>query len=144
MRPSVMIGVHAHAEPVRLVETSPPRWGILRRPRPHRRRRPRLRRRARRPAYTSGSHIVIGDGGADTHTLAHELTHVTQQRHGPVPGTSHRSGFDVSDPFDAYEKAAEANAAQITRTPLNQHHLIAAGTSHQHTPAAHPPHPRHG
>ncbi|KAA5756646.1 DUF4157 domain-containing protein, partial [Klebsiella pneumoniae] len=27
-------------------------------------------------AYTSGSDIVIGEGGADRHTLAHELVHV--------------------------------------------------------------------
>lgn len=36
-------------------------------------------------AYTSGSHVVIGDGGADRHTLAHELTHVIQQRKDPSP-----------------------------------------------------------
>ena len=64
-------------------------------------------------AYTSGSHVVIGDGAADKHTLAHELTHVIQQRQGPVAGTDHGSGFKVSDPFDAYEKAAEANAARV-------------------------------
>ncbi|RST21229.1 DUF4157 domain-containing protein, partial [Streptomyces sp. WAC04770] len=38
-------------------------------------------------AYTSGSDIVIGEGGADRHTLAHELVHVIQQRRGPVAGT---------------------------------------------------------
>jgi hypothetical protein len=31
-------------------------------------------------AYTSGSHVVFGDGGVDKHTLAHELTRVIQQR----------------------------------------------------------------
>ncbi|MGW4727001.1 eCIS core domain-containing protein [Streptomyces sp. NPDC004291] len=36
-------------------------------------------------AYTSGSHVVIGDGGDDRHTLAHELTHVVQQRRAPWP-----------------------------------------------------------
>jgi hypothetical protein len=76
-------------------------------------------------AYASGSHIVIGDGGADKHTLAHELTHVIQQRHGPVAGTDHGSGFKVSDPFDLYEQAAEANAARVMRAPLSQHHLAA-------------------
>src|ERR1700754_2725369 len=30
-------------------------------------------------AYTAGSDIVIGTGGADRKTLAHELTHVIQQ-----------------------------------------------------------------
>ena len=89
-------------------------------------------------AYTSGSHVVIGDGGADKHTLAHELTHVIQQRQGPVAGTDHGSGLKVSDPFDAYEQAAEANAARVMRAPLSQHRLTAAGTGEQCTPAVHP------
>ena len=89
-------------------------------------------------AYTAGSHIVIGDSGTDPHTLAHELTHVIQQRTGPVPGTSHGTGFNVSDPFDAYEKAAEANATRVMQTPLSQHRTAAARTSGQQTPALHP------
>ena len=72
-------------------------------------------------AYTSGSHVVIGDGGADKHTLAHELTHVLQQRQGPVAGTGHGSGLKVSDPSDRDERAAEANAARVMRGPLSQH-----------------------
>ncbi|MFJ6804446.1 DUF4157 domain-containing protein [Streptomyces anulatus] len=63
-------------------------------------------------AYTSGSHVVIGDGGADKHTLAHELTHVIQQRQGPVAGTDNGSGLSVSDPSDRFEREAEANAAR--------------------------------
>ncbi len=82
-------------------------------------------------AYTSGSHVVIGDGGADRHTLAHELTHVVQQRQGPVAGTDHGSGFKVSDPFDVFEKAAEANAARVMRAPLSQHRQAPAGTGEQ-------------
>ncbi|MEU9196109.1 eCIS core domain-containing protein [Streptomyces hundungensis] len=61
-------------------------------------------------AYTSGNHVVIGDGGRDKHTLAHELTHVIQQRQGPVAGTDNGSGLRVSDPSDRFERAAEANA----------------------------------
>jgi Domain of unknown function (DUF4157) len=49
-------------------------------------------------AYTSGSHIVIGDGGADSHTLAHELAHVLQQREGAVSGTD-RAAAARSVPF---------------------------------------------
>ncbi|MCK9921977.1 DUF4157 domain-containing protein [Frankia sp. AgPm24] len=64
-------------------------------------------------AYTSGSHIVIGDGGADKHTLAHELTHVIQQRQGPVAGTDNGSGLRVSDPSDWFEREAEANANRV-------------------------------
>ncbi|MFE3525139.1 DUF4157 domain-containing protein [Streptomyces sp. NPDC059161] len=67
-------------------------------------------------AYTSGSHVVIGDGGADKHTLAHELTHVIQQRQGPVSGTDNGSGLSVSDPSDRFEREAEANATRVMRS----------------------------
>ncbi|MEV6439607.1 eCIS core domain-containing protein [Streptomyces anulatus] len=63
-------------------------------------------------AYTSGNNIVIGQNGSDKHTLAHELTHVIQQRQGPVAGTDNGTGLKVSDPTDRYERAAEANARQ--------------------------------
>ncbi|MFF0754232.1 DUF4157 domain-containing protein [Streptomyces sp. NPDC004267] len=63
-------------------------------------------------AYTAGSHVVIGDGGGDKHTLAHELTHVIQQRQGPVAGSDNGSGLKVSDPSDRFEREAEANAVR--------------------------------
>ncbi|MEU8825247.1 DUF4157 domain-containing protein [Streptomyces sp. NPDC048636] len=66
-------------------------------------------------AYTSGSHVVIGEGGGDKHTLAHELTHVIQQRQGPVAGTDNGSGLRVSDPADRFEREAEANATRVMR-----------------------------
>lgn len=69
-------------------------------------------------AYTSGDHVVLGQGGADKHTLAHELTHVIQQRKGPVPGTDTGSGLRVSDPSDHFERAAEANATAALARPL--------------------------
>ncbi|MFI8519347.1 DUF4157 domain-containing protein [Streptomyces sp. NPDC085481] len=68
-------------------------------------------------AYTSGNHVVIGDGGGDRHTLAHELTHVIQQRQGPVAGTDDGSGLRVSDPSDRFERAAEANARRVLSGP---------------------------
>ncbi|MFG2720642.1 DUF4157 domain-containing protein [Streptomyces sp. NPDC048416] len=68
-------------------------------------------------AYTSGSHVVVGDGGADRHTLAHELTHVIQQRQGAVAGSDNGSGLKVSDPADRFERAAEANADRAMSTP---------------------------
>ncbi|MFH8801195.1 DUF4157 domain-containing protein [Streptomyces sp. NPDC017936] len=68
-------------------------------------------------AYTSGSHVVLGDGGADKHTLAHELTHVVQQRQGPVAGTDHGNGLRVSDPSDRFEREAEANAHRVMAGP---------------------------
>ncbi|WP_281292229.1 DUF4157 domain-containing protein [Actinomadura decatromicini] len=36
-------------------------------------------------AYRSSCHVVVGSGGADKHTLAHDLTHVIQQRSGSRP-----------------------------------------------------------
>ncbi|MEV8627804.1 DUF4157 domain-containing protein [Streptomyces sp. NPDC051079] len=68
-------------------------------------------------AYTSGSHVVIGAGGGDKHTLAHELTHVIQQRQGPVAGSDHGDGLRVSDPSDRFEREAEANATRVMRAP---------------------------
>ncbi|WP_158679363.1 DUF4157 domain-containing protein, partial [Streptomyces sp. Tu 6176] len=69
-------------------------------------------------AYTSGSHVVVGEGGADRHTLAHELTHVVQQRQGPVAGTDHGDGLRVSDPSDRFEREAEANAHRVLAAAL--------------------------
>ncbi|MBV7248291.1 DUF4157 domain-containing protein [Streptomyces sp. MW-W600-10] len=68
-------------------------------------------------AYTSGSHVVIGNGGADKHTLAHELTHVIQQRQGQVAGTDNGRGLRVSDPSDRFEREAEANARRVMSGP---------------------------
>lgn len=71
-------------------------------------------------AYTSGSHIVIGEGGGDKHTLAHELTHVIQQRQGPVAGTDHGNGLKVSDPSDRFEREAEANATRVMQRSVDR------------------------
>ncbi|MER7539665.1 DUF4157 domain-containing protein [Streptomyces sp. NPDC097704] len=68
-------------------------------------------------AYTSGNHVVIGAGGGDKHTLAHELTHIIQQRQGPVAGTDNGAGLKVSDPSDRYEREAEANATRVMSGP---------------------------
>ncbi|MFJ9444471.1 DUF4157 domain-containing protein [Kitasatospora sp. NPDC101235] len=64
-------------------------------------------------AYTSGSHVVVGAGGADRHTLAHELVHVIQQRRGAVAGTDNGAGLKVSDPADRFEREAEATARRV-------------------------------
>lgn len=71
-------------------------------------------------AATVGNHIVFRSGEYDPsssrgqHLLAHELTHVVQQRSGPVSGTPQAGGIRVSDPSDSFETAAEANADRIT------------------------------
>jgi Domain of unknown function (DUF4157) len=63
-------------------------------------------------AFTVGSHVVFQrdayDPGSDQgrHVLAHELTHVVQQRSGPVDGTEAPGGIRVSDPSDRYEREA--------------------------------------
>jgi hypothetical protein len=70
-------------------------------------------------AYTAGSHIVIQPelfqpgSRAGLHLLAHELTHVVQQREGPVSGTPIAGGVSVSDPNDAFEQAADRTADQV-------------------------------
>ena len=70
-------------------------------------------------AYTVGSNIVFQRDVYDpaSHagrtTLAHELTHVIQQRSGPVDGTSAAGGIKVSDPGDRFEREASANADRV-------------------------------
>ncbi|WP_406134611.1 DUF4157 domain-containing protein [Streptomyces sp. NBC_01089] len=100
-------------------------------------------------AYTSGSHIVLGEGGSDRHTLAHELTHVVQQRQGPVLGTDNGNGLKVSDPSDRYEVAAEENARRVLsgaapaagqtaqRAPAGDTDTAHTHTVHAHTDTAH-------
>ncbi|MBO4207269.1 eCIS core domain-containing protein [Micromonospora echinofusca] len=74
-------------------------------------------------AYTVGSNIVFQRDSYDPaspvgqHMLAHELTHVVQQRSGPVDGTDHGGGVKVSDPSDRFEREAVANADRLMSTP---------------------------
>ncbi|WP_353652294.1 DUF4157 domain-containing protein [Streptomyces sp. CB03911] len=102
-------------------------------------------------AYTSGTDVVIGRGGADRHTLAHELTHVIQQRSGPVAGTDTGGGLRVSDPSDRFEREAESNATRAlagppaherTRQPDGPGAASGGGTSIQRVPRY--PNPRPG
>lgn len=72
-------------------------------------------------AYTSGTHVVLGDDATDRHTLAHELTHVIQQRQGPVAGADNGQGLRVSDPGDRFEREAETNAARALSTAPPRH-----------------------
>jgi Domain of unknown function (DUF4157) len=82
-------------------------------------------------AWTSGHHVVLGEGGADKHTLAHELTHVMQQRSGPVSGTDRGDGTRISDPSDRFEREAEANARRVMSRGVPSAGG-AAGTDHAH------------
>ncbi|WP_371625602.1 DUF4157 domain-containing protein [Streptomyces sp. NBC_01116] len=87
-------------------------------------------------AYTSGNHVVIGDGGGDKHTLAHELTHVIQQRRGPVAGTDNGAGLSVSDPSDRFEREAEANATRALGRPAPSTAAHAPGSGATPRPAS--------
>ncbi len=74
-------------------------------------------------AYTVGSHIVFQRSAFDpgSHegrtTLAHELTHVVQQRNGPVDGTPAAGGISVSDPSDRFEREAATTAERAMSAP---------------------------
>ncbi|MCX4473532.1 DUF4157 domain-containing protein [Micromonospora sp. NBC_01655] len=74
-------------------------------------------------AYTVGSNIVFQRDSYDPaspggqHMLAHELTHVVQQRSGPVDGTDNGGGVKVSDPSDRFEREAVTNADRLMSTP---------------------------
>ncbi len=72
-------------------------------------------------AYTVGNEVVLGEGqaeGSASHerTLAHELTHVVQQRSGPVDGTPAPGGIAISNPSDRFERAAETTADRVLAT----------------------------
>jgi len=70
-------------------------------------------------AYTVGPNIVFQrdryDPSSDAGriTLAHELTHVIQQRSGPVDGTETPGGIRLSDPSDRFEREAADNAERV-------------------------------
>jgi hypothetical protein len=70
-------------------------------------------------AYTVGNDIVFRSGHFDAasptgqRTIAHELSHVVQQRSGPVDGTEAPGGIRLSDPGDKFERAADASADQV-------------------------------
>lgn len=60
-------------------------------------------------AYATGNHVVLGGGGADLHTVAHEAAHVVQQRAG-----IHLKG-GVGEANDANERHADQVADLVVR-----------------------------
>lgn len=78
-------------------------------------------------AYTVGNNVVFQRDTYDPSspqgrtTLAHELTHVIQQREGPVEGTEAPGGIRVSDPSDRFEREAVANADRVLTDPTPAH-----------------------
>src|SRR6476469_7203245 len=88
-------------------------------------------------AYTVGSNVVFQrdkydpSSAAGKTMLAHELTHVVQQRSGPVAGSDSGGGIKVSDPSDRFEREASANAdrAMSAPAPAATAQLAAAGSA---------------
>ena len=70
-------------------------------------------------AYTVGTDVVFQSGkyapesDSGKRMLAHELTHVVQQRSGPVDGTPAGGGIKISNPADRFEQAAETSADHV-------------------------------
>ncbi len=60
-------------------------------------------------AYATGNHVVLGQGGQDLHTVAHEAAHVVQQRHG----VSLSGGVGTAG--DPYERHADAVADLVVQ-----------------------------
>jgi hypothetical protein len=88
-------------------------------------------------AYTVGSNVVFQRDKYDTSstegrtTLAHELTHVIQQRSGPVDGSPAGGGIQVSDPSDRFEREAAANAERAMSAPAAPAAVSSAGPAVQ-------------
>lgn len=88
-------------------------------------------------AYTVGSNVVFqrdkyDPASAEGKTmLAHELTHVVQQRSGPVDGTAAGGGIKVSDPSDPFEREASANADRVMSAPAPAAQLSPASAAVQ-------------
>lgn len=85
-------------------------------------------------AYTVGNHVVFGPGGyPGRRPMAHELTHVLQQR-AASPGDSEPQQISAS--HGASERAAEATADQLM--PAAVQRQTDAGTPDAGTPDAGP------
>lgn len=86
-------------------------------------------------AYTVGNDIVFQRGAYDPGSsagqtlLAHELTHVVQQRSGPVDATPAAGGVSVSSPSDRFEVEAAANAERVMAQPAPPAPVTAAPAS---------------
>jgi hypothetical protein len=96
-------------------------------------------------AYTVGDDVVFQSDQYEPHSeggqkmLAHELTHVIQQRSGPVDGTPAAGGISISDPSDSFERAADANAERFIASRSADASMSdatpsgAASTAHEHS-----------
>jgi hypothetical protein len=86
-------------------------------------------------AFTHGSDVFFGAGSFDTgtpqgqHLLAHELTHVAQQKQGRDPGPSTGDGTTVGRADDPLEAEADATADRVVSALRRQttHHGCGCG-----------------
>jgi hypothetical protein len=88
-------------------------------------------------AYTVGNDVVMQSDKYEPQSesgrrmLAHELTHVVQQRSGPVAGTPAPGGIKISDPSDSFKQAAESSASRVMSTAVAPAATATAQTSVQ-------------
>lgn len=68
-------------------------------------------------AYTSGLNVVVGDT-MTKEDWAHELTHIEDQKAGPVPGTDNGAGVSLSSPDDSGERHAVEKARRVMNGPV--------------------------
>lgn len=70
-------------------------------------------------AYTVGTDVAFRNGIYEPESpggrrvIAHELTHVIQQKSGPVAGSPGPGGIRISDPSDSFEQAAARIADDV-------------------------------
>jgi hypothetical protein len=92
-------------------------------------------------AYTVGDTVVVNPDHVRAgtpqaqRTLAHELTHVKQQREGPVAGTPEAGGIQVSHPSDRFEQEAERTADAVVAGVQRQALALGATGGAQHATA---------
>jgi hypothetical protein len=88
-------------------------------------------------AYTVGNDVVFQSDkyapGSESgqRMIAHELTHVVQQRSGPVDGTPAAGGIKVSHPSDNFEQAAESTADRVMSSQAVASPMTGASSSVQ-------------
>ncbi|MFJ8387721.1 DUF4157 domain-containing protein [Streptomyces sp. NPDC094438] len=86
-------------------------------------------------AYTSGTHVVLGDGSGDRHTLARELTHVTNSvrvlSRAPTTATDCAS----ATPRTVSSGPGEDNAHPCPPPPGHRRRPR-RGADHRHTPVS--------
>lgn len=86
-------------------------------------------------AFTVGHEVVFGAGhenlwsSAGQRTLAHELTHVVQQRGGPVESMPIASGIRMSHAGDRHEREAELAASTAVAGMRPQIAATVSGTA---------------